>query len=157
MSTPPITLLMPTYVTEFAEVDKSVKHIKDNDIMLEDKPLGKVPNIALCEDVDDKTYTIAFCDKDWKALCYSAAYEKLKDAKAMVDKHYEGISWKKTDHKKKDAKDHFNSEIERGTCSFCGRTHYDDDVTDIFQGDNARICNVCVDKLATTLKGEASA
>ncbi len=157
MSTPPITLLLPTYVTEYAVVDKNVKHIKDNDIMLEDKPLGEVPYIAINEDVDEKTYTIAFCDKDWKALAYSGAYEKLKDAKAMVAKHYDGVKWKKTKHKAEDAKDHFNAEIERGTCSFCGRTHYDEEVTEIFAGDNARICNVCVEKLNSTMTEAASA
>lgn len=151
MSTPPITLLLPTYVIEYATIDKSVKHIEDNDVMLEDKPLGKVPHVAINEDVDDKTYSIAFCDKDWKALAYSPAYEKLKDAKTMVDKHYEGVKWKKTDYKAKDAKEHFNSEIQRMTCSFCGSTQYDEPVTDIFQGEEARICNVCVEKLHSTL------
>ena len=157
MSTPPITLQLPTFVIEFAAVDDSVKHIEDNDIMLEDKPLGKVPNIAISEDVDDKTYTIAFCDDDWKALCYSGAFEKLKDAKAMVKKHYDGVKWKKTKHKKEEAEEFFNKQIEQGTCSFCGRTHYDDDVTDIIQGQDARICNVCIDELHGALHEESAA
>jgi hypothetical protein len=143
-------------VLAFANVDKSVAFTDSGSLLVDGKPLGKVPCLAICE-ADDGAVLLMFCDKKWSSLGVVGC-ASLARAKTRAEQDYVGISrkWIKASVTRRAAKQYLESLYRNQRCSFCGRTPLE--VGQIIGGREARICDLCVRDLAESvgLSGKAA-
>ena len=93
-------------------------------------------------------YFLAHCDNEWEMECFVEEHNTINESKKNAERHYPGINkkWIKTDFKESEAKIIFEKEREKMKCSFCGKSHYDHDFINLITGENANICNICVEE-----------
>ena len=146
MGMPP-PILDRAKVLAYATVDQSVIRVRERLLYVDGKPLGPVPNLAICKYPIESEYLLFFCDADWKVLgC--AGYPSLAAAKERADREYRGIGskWQNYVHEDEAAVDQLCPEPR---CSFCGKTFLELDR--MVAGKNAFICEDCVRNLARSL------
>lgn len=158
MKKPPITLCYPSYVVEYAVVDDTVEYMNRRNLNVGGEWLGAVPKLAICKDIESNEFYLAHCDDDWDVLCFVESHKTIDESKDNAEKHYRGIraKWKKTNYMEADAVAIFDEEREKMRCSFCGKSHYDDEFKTLISGEKANICNLCIEDFGKKLNDEDS-
>jgi ClpX C4-type zinc finger len=133
------------YAIEYAAVDETVAFEQRQTLNVGGEWLGAVPQLAICQNLDESQFMVFHCDRDWSVLGVAAGYKSVAEAKTKTEKSYHGISakWRPTGHTREEAARHIADQFKGQECSFCGRTpnQYESCV-----GDHVRICNHCVNE-----------
>ena len=79
-------------VLAYAIIDKSVVYSERGSFFVDDKLLGPVPRLAICQSFDDKEILVLYCDNDWNSLGTQGAYTSVRAAKATMEKSYRGLN-----------------------------------------------------------------
>ncbi len=144
MESKPPLILDSAKVLKYAIVDTPVAFTGRLSLYVDGKLLGEVPKLAICQNYKASDYLLLFCNKKWKVLG-AVGYKSIKETKKNAEKAYKGITKKwMTVAKSNDFK---NWPGDLGPiCSFCGKTMFEG-VERMFGGNNAYICNKCINKL----------
>lgn len=154
MDKPPLSLCYPSYVIEYAIIDDTIEYKHRNNLNVGGKWVSAVPKLAICKDTESGEYYLAHCNKDWELECYVECHKSIEESKENAEKHYQGINgkWVETNYNEADALQLFEEEKESMRCSFCGKSHYDEVFSSIVTGENANICNLCIESFYIGLK-----
>jgi hypothetical protein len=128
----------------YAYVDKSVSYAGRTLLFVDGKELGRVPQLAICEDL--KIGILLFhCNQKWKTLGASG-HDSVKDAKKKAELIYPGISnrWVASHVTKTQARKFLEKMWGNERCSFCRK--YPHEVRQLFGSVRALICDGCLDK-----------
>ena len=143
MNTPP-PIVGNARVVEFAVIDRSIKSRGDIGLFVGGKPVGRVPGLAICEDIDSKEILLLHCTQRWRERGVQS-FKSLHDAKARAERAYPGVAakWRKRKVSRLAARRLRDKEWANLRCSFCGR------IPIFFQtlfsaANGARICDDCV-------------
>jgi hypothetical protein len=150
----PAPVLDCARVLAYAVVDPSVRYIERKTLFVDGQLLGQVPRLAICQNIDETELMVFHCDDNWNVLGVAAGIYTMADAKAKVERSYQGIAskWIDTNVSVAEAEAYLREQFGNDGCSFCGRMFYQ--VTQFFSGANGRICDDCVRKFADLLKKE---
>jgi ClpX C4-type zinc finger len=153
MDKPPIVLILPTYVVEYASVDSSVSYVDTRTLNVGGEWLGPVPKLAICKNPETSKFHLSHCSDEWQDLCSVESGETVDEVRAIAEKHYVGIGdkWKPTGYSEDEAIMAIEKIKEDMRCSFCGQSAYDEGIKNLIEGPNARICDSCVREFAESL------
>lgn len=153
---PAPSILAGTYVVAYAHADDSVTFVQRKNLSVDGEWLGRVPCIAICEDFETGALMIQYCDETWDTLGIAAGIKIVADAKRQAELSYPGIVnlWRDSPISKNDAFTTYKADLADECCSFCGRTPLE---IDMMFGDDAKICNHCVQSFNRELRGGAGA
>lgn len=126
----------------YAAVDGSVTHDVKLALLVDGKPLGAVPTLAICQE-QTGGILLMFCDDRWRSLGV-AQCSSLAEAKSRAEREYSGLSGKWIDAKvsEEDAARYMKEQDDALRCSFCARSP--DAVQQLFTTGDAGICDSCV-------------
>ena len=146
MKKPPVCLFIPSYVVAYAENDERVCFTDWRNLKVGGEWVGEVPALAICRNVETQRFHLAHCSEAWECLCLEQTAPTIAEAKIIAERHYEGIAanWIETGYTEEEALPVIAQGRESMKCSFCGNSHFDEGVTGMVTGANARICNQCV-------------
>lgn len=137
----------------YAVVDRSVTHVAKLALLVDGKPLGAVPGIAICQE-QDGGILLMFCDDRWQPLGV-AQCSSLAEAKSRAEREYSGLAAKWIDAKvtEQEAARYIKEQDDKLRCSFCGRSP--EAVQQLFTAGDAGICDSCVREFYGDLKPPA--
>ncbi len=138
MKQPP-RLLASALLKAFAILDSSVTFKNRTNVFVDGKPVGRVPALAICQQIEDTEFLLCYCKDDWEVLGASA-FNTLEAAMNRAEVEYEGVSniW---EHPNISEKDLLPEDFEP-KCSFCGKPYFK--IEGCFEGTNAIICFDCI-------------
>jgi hypothetical protein len=156
--TPPAELA-GSHIVEYAVVDETVTFTGRLTMYIGDQRLGAVPGLALGEDLKTGEITLFHCNESWEIIAFqplgkdSSGHEaSMAAAKSRVENYYQGISTRWTPHPS--SREEAVASAQAGECSFCRRSIYE--IANIIEGPTgARICDICIRELHTTLLEES--
>ena len=153
MDKPPIVIVLPTYVVEYALVDSSVRFVDTRTLNVGGQWLGAVPKLAICRNVETSEYHLSHCSDDWEDLCSVECRQTVEELRSIAEKHYVGIKdkWIATGYSEAEAISTIEEIKDSMRCSFCGKSAYDSDVKSLIEGPDAMICDSCVMDFASSL------
>ncbi|QJR13558.1 ClpX C4-type zinc finger protein [Usitatibacter palustris] len=142
------------HVIEYATVDDSVTFEQRHTLNVGGEWLGRVPRLAICQNLDEPTFMVFHCDDEWSVLGVAAGFGSADEAKAKVERSYHGISgrWIASAFSRDDAARLVAENLKAHSCSFCGRTPLQ---YQSIAGDAVRICNHCVDEFHEVMHSDA--
>jgi hypothetical protein len=137
-------------VLEHAVPDESVTYSGRSSIFVGDEELGRVPCLAICEDLKDKRILLLFCDHEWDVLA-AATFESRVAAKDRAERIYPGLSsrWIESHVTEEEASKVRDEMCADHRCSFCGKTPYD--VNQVIERNSVRICDSCIEQFHALL------
>ena len=143
MNTPPPALDC-AQVIEFAIADETVTFEQRQTLNVGGEWLGRVPNLAICQNLDETDYMVFHCSREWVVLGVAAGYKTMEEAKQKTERSYHGITpkWTATGYSRDDAVKYVEAQFKDQICSFCGRNPSQFEAV---AGNSVRICNRCVD------------
>ncbi len=151
MKKPPLIILDPHYVVEYAKTNKRHRLSKKRKLNVNGKYVGKVPRMAICKKVGKDEFFLLHCNKKWEVVYAFDYFDALSlvEAKLLAESHYAGVdkNWIKTRYTEKQAKIYLRKQqeiIEKTKCSFCGSMQFDEGIQQIICSDIAFICNKCI-------------
>jgi ClpX C4-type zinc finger len=149
---PAPSTLAGTYVVAHAHADASAAFVQRKNLSVDGEWLGRVPCIAICEDFETSDLMIQYCNESWDTLGIAAGIQTIADAKRQVELSYPGIAglWRSSIISKGDAFKIYKAGLAEECCSFCGRSTLE---IDMMFGDDAKICNHCVQSFSRELRG----
>ena len=157
ISAPP-TVLCFARVLAYAIVDELVVFTGKGQVYVEGEPLGRVPCLALCQNVapDEDEIMLFHCDEQWNVLGVSGGETSLAAAKAVAEITYRGIAakWVDTCVSSEEARRWLEQQYPEDLCSFCGRLPSEFETA--FTGHKSRICGDCVRKYFAMLQKDKS-
>ena len=158
MDEPPVTISHPSYVVAYALVDSTVIFIDRKTLNVGGEWLGEVPKLAICKNIETAEFHLSHCSNEWDDLCAVQTSKTIEGIKSIAEKHYRGIDnkWIATNYNEIDAIEIFEEEKEKFRCSFCGKSHYDEDITSIATSETANICNICIKSYYEAITNENS-
>jgi hypothetical protein len=131
-------------VLKYAIVDSSIEYTGRLHIYANGKHLGMVPRLAICQNYKSKDYLLFFCNKKWKVLGV-VGYKSIKETKDTAEETYRGITKKWVTVAKPNIYKNWPGDLGP-ICSFCRKTMFEG-IIQLFKGNNAYICDKCVNKL----------
>jgi hypothetical protein len=139
----PPTIIDSAWLREYAVVDRAVVHNKKSALLVDGKPLGRVPCLAICQAFDSAEVFLLFCDKRWESRGV-AGCSSVAEARKRAEREYPGISkkWVRSKVTKAQATRLMRQQLLDQSCSFCGKPPYE--VGRLFSAPAARICDQCV-------------
>jgi hypothetical protein len=128
-------------------------HVAKLALLVDGKPLGTVPGIAICQEQTGGVL-LMFCDDHWQSLGV-AQCSSLAEAKSRAEREYSGLSAKWIDAKvtEQEAARYIKEQDDTLRCSFCGRSP--EAVKQLFTAGDAGICDSCVREFYGDLKPPA--
>jgi ClpX C4-type zinc finger len=145
-------------VLHYARLDDSVGFNAGHRIMfVDDKELGRVPCLAICEAKKSSKSTLFYCENDWQFVAASV-HDSIAAAKARAEHLYPGSlnKWVEAKFSQQDVDLYLDQVWTPHRCSFCGKRP-DQGINSIFQGDgNANICDKCVLEMYKELEKKGS-
>ncbi len=149
---PAPTILAYTYVVAYAHVDDSVQFEQRHTLIVDGQSLGRVPCLAVCEELATGEFMIQHCTEDWEPLGVAAGYKSAREAMDSAARSYHGIEskWIANRASRTEGLAAYQEQVKTESCSFCGRTIFE--VTTMV-GDAPRICNHCIDTFHEALHG----
>ena len=148
----PPPVLERARVVEYAAVDDTVKFTGALHLFVGGERLGPVPQLAICQDLDDGELLLFHCDNDWNVLGHQAwnsphgpTLSSVQDVKDRAERFYAGISshWVGHPASMDEARAFYEDLMASDGCSFCGRTLHD--LHSLIKGaQDARICDHCI-------------
>lgn len=106
--------------------------------------------MAICADKESTGVILFHCDSEWNVLgC--AAYGSIAEAKDRAERIYQGLSacWVDAHVSEEQAEQYLDDLFGDQRCSFCGKRP--DQVKQLIQNDDARICDRCIVEFHGTL------
>lgn len=127
-------------------------HVPGAGLYVNGKPLGTVPCLAICQDIETKEALLLFCDDQWNSLGI-ASCASLTEAKERAEREYRGVStkWINVNASEADVARYLKEQWDTDTCSFCGKRP--DEINRMFQSDRARICDECIAAFYHDIRG----
>ena len=141
MKNQPPPMLDSAKVLKYALVASSVQFTGRLCLYVNGKLLGKVPNLAICQNYKAKDYLLFFCNAKWKVLGV-AGYKTIKETKEKAERAYKGITKKWITIARPNVFKDWPGDLGP-VCSFCGKTIFEG-LQQIYGRDNAFICNECI-------------
>ena len=142
------------HAVEYAIVDDAVTFEQLYTLNVGGEWLGRVAQLAICQNLDEVEVMVFHCDRDWNVLGVAAGYNSIDEAKAKTERSYRGLSpkWVSTGYSRDDVTGYLAEHFKDMKCSFCGRLpmQYQSIV-----GTTVRICNHCVDEFHDALHRES--
>jgi hypothetical protein len=155
--TPPL-VIDGARVIAYAIIDEEVRWTGRQNLFVDDKKLGPVQRLAICERVFDRTDPILMfhCDENWTILGVTSE-ESIQRNIDDAERWYEGLreKWQFLDTSQSDAEAIIRSEEANASCSFCGRNRFE--VQPIFSSNesndssSARVCAICIAGMSRAL------
>lgn len=143
---PPIITVNDRVLLHYAVLNDSVGYNSGHRLMFVDqKEIGKVPCLAICQDKDSTQFVLYFCGSDW-SLIGIASYDTIAAAKQSAERIYPGSSacWVEAQFTEEDANRFLEEQFSDMRCSFCGKRP-DETLSVTFAGKGtARICGDCI-------------
>lgn len=137
-------------VIEYAVLNESVGYSGRTLLFVGGKELGQVPCLAICEEKKSPGVMLFHCNHEWTVLGCSA-HGSVTEAKDRAERIYPGLSacWVNAQVTEEQAERYLDELFADERCSFCGKRA--DQVEQLIQRDQARICNHCIDEFHNTL------
>jgi hypothetical protein len=150
---PAPTILAYTYVVAYAHVDDSVQFEQRRTLNVDGQWLGRVPCLAICEELSTGEFIVQYCTEAWEPLGVAAGYKSAVEAMDSVAHSYHGIEskWITNHINRSEGLAIYEEQLKAESCSFCGRTVLE--VTSMV-GETPRICNHCIRKFHAALHDE---
>jgi hypothetical protein len=152
---PPPVLQTRSWVTLYALLDRGVGFNGRGSIFIGGTLLGRVPRLAISNG-DDGEWWLMHCGRTWNVRT-AFPYGSLDEAQAAAERRYPGSAsrWKRTGYNKAKAEAYLDRVWKGETCTFCGRRP--DQIDQMFMSRKrpvARICDVCIGKLAPAVEAD---
>jgi hypothetical protein len=148
---PPPPVLDSARVVSYASVH-DISYRRWGALIVDGKPLEQVPQLAICVNLgEDMGLGLFHCDDQWNVLgC--AGGDSVDELKERAEKNYPGAKsrWVDLDTSVEDALRYYDAQFGGERCSFCGKRPFE--VLGWVAGDNARICNGCIERFHSTLE-----
>jgi hypothetical protein len=154
---PPPPVLYSARVLSYAVLGEDVIYTGRNLILVDGKPLGSVPRLAICRDLHDDSILLQYCDDEWNPLGVSN-HGSVEDARRYAELNYAGSDscWVSSSYTDADVERELDEVWGDERCSFCGKRPFQ--VDRLFHGKAAYICDVCIrkfyDKVSPIVSGE---
>jgi len=147
-SNEPPPVLLCARVVEYAVLTSSVRYSGHSFLFFGDKEVGPVPRLAICQKLDETTFTLFHCDDEWEVLGIAANDASIAEAKARAERIYPGVSecWVDPQVTEADAASYIEQEFADDRCRFCGRLPPDFEKLVVHERGGS-ICNSCIDEL----------
>jgi len=118
------------------------------------KELGPVPCLAIVEELETGELMLLYCDEEWDQLAVGGRYESVEQAKARAERTYHGVSacWIDPMVTREEALKFRDEVWADHRCSFCGKLP--PDINIMIEGNNARICDACIERCHKILEEE---
>lgn len=147
LSPAPPPALSSERVLHYAVLDETVGFNSGHrSIFVNDKELGRVPYLAICQREKASTFSLHFCESDWQLIAVSLS-ETVEAAKRRAEHIYPGSSakWVEAHFTEEDVRRYLDEIWADLRCSFCGKRP-DQGIESIIEAPNntARICDKCV-------------
>ena len=144
ISSQPPVVLDNARVLAYALVDDSVGYTGKSAVYVDRRVIGRVPRVAICQDLNSRELLLFHCDAKWTTLCVSGRFGSLGEAKQLVERTYPGIGrkWVDTNVSLEDAEAVLSDAWSEMRCSFCGRLPQQ--VDSLVEGREGRICDLCI-------------
>ena len=145
---PPPVLDMARVIA-YAIVDEAVEWTGRQALFVGGKELGRVPRLALCQNVSGtlKDVLVFHCDDQWEVLGCTGG-DTIEAAMASAERAYRGITnkWIFTNVTEEQAVAWMKEHLKDMACSFCDRVPGDWERLIENQTCTARVCNYCINK-----------
>ncbi|QXE86079.1 hypothetical protein KP003_17205 [Geomonas nitrogeniifigens] len=89
--TNPPRVLYGASVLAYAEVDDSIEYVERGCFFVNGKLLGPVPRLAICKLPDETEILVEHCDSEWNSLGVQGGFRTVEEAKARVERSYQGL------------------------------------------------------------------
>jgi len=138
-------------VLAYAITDASVNYIERQTLYVGGKLLGRVPRLAICQNIGEDEMLVFHCDNNWNVLGAAGGHRSAENAKAQVERAYAGIAskWVDTNVSVDQANAYLREHSGDDVCSFCGRMPHE--VEKLIQESTGRICDMCIRKFSSIL------
>jgi len=153
---PPPPVLDSARVIAYAILGDDIPFTGETSIFVDGKLLGRVPRLAICENLGEDMGPLLFhCHDDWTVLGISGG-PTVEETKQRAEINYPGVSklWVHLDTSREAALDFYDRMTNGIKCSFCGRRPFE--LTGLIEGDGAAICRECVEKFHGDLSESSS-
>lgn len=154
-SPPPIICVNDRILIEYAILDEKVGFKAGHHLMfVNDKEIGRVPCLAICQDKDSPRFFLYFCDNYW-AMIGMTSSDSINAAKRTAELIYPGssASWRGAEFTEEDRERFLERTNAWTRCSFCGKRDDERLLSSTFQGkNNACICSNCVREFYSDLR-----
>ena len=134
---------------EYAFVDRGVPYAGHTYLFVDGKELGRVPRLAICQDLDGGDVVLFHCSATWRVLGVAAGFANVRAGKDRAARIYRGLSWTERGMSKRDATTYLKRIWKGSECSLCGRRP--GQVERVVEKKGVRICDVCVKELSEAL------
>jgi len=117
------------------------------------RPLGRVPCLAICENLaEPRNVVLLHCDQSWDVLA-SVSVDTVEGGKAEAERNYPGVGrrWRQLDVTREKALEYYDSSPP-APCSFCGKRAFE--IEAMIQVGDARICRGCVEEFHEDFQAE---
>jgi hypothetical protein len=141
-------------VVAYATLDSSIPFSGRGGLFVNDKPLGRVPQLAIAR--SGAGVLLLHCTRAWKVLGV-AACASVSEAERSAERSYPGISrkWQRTRVSKRQSEAFLKALWKGQECSFCQRRP--DQVEKIVAGrSGVRICDICIREIRSKMSDELS-
>jgi hypothetical protein len=140
-------------VIAYAIVGEDIPYTERNPIFVDGKLLGRVPRLAICENLGGEMGVLLFhCANDWSVLAASGG-STVEEEKRRAESNYPGVTalWAHLDTSREEALAYYDETTEGLKCSFCGKRPFE--VSGLVTGLHASICRDCVTNFHAELSG----
>jgi hypothetical protein len=149
---PPPPAIDSAQVIAYAVLDRTVRWTGRQVLLVDGKPLGPVPRLAICRNLfgDLKDFLIFHCDSRWNVLGIAGA-PTLRDCMLRSERWYEGVSkrWVRTNTTKRLAERWLRAECASHACSMCRKLPAEAD--GMFSKGAVNFCFSCVREMHRSL------
>jgi hypothetical protein len=142
MKAPP-PLIDDAYLLAYLKIDSAALRVAKPSLKVDGKPVRGVRGLAIGRSLNDSSVLLFFCDQKWSSLGVVGCSTVI-DAKRQAHADYPGNlkKWIKATVTKRQALAYREKQSGGMRCSFCSRSP--DDVSQLFEVSNVRICDHCV-------------
>lgn len=141
---PPPPVVDSGRVLSYAIVPDDLAFIQRNTLFVNSVPMGRVPCLAIIEQLSDGDVLLLHCDADWYANgAAGTPSHSIDDLKASAERSYPGLAahWVDVNTTREDALAYYDAEWPMSRCSYCGRRAYETE--SMWEGASSTVCNHC--------------
>jgi len=138
-------------VLEYAILNDSLSFSGKTLLFVDGKELGRVPCLAICQNLNETEVLLFHCGSDWTVLGVGG-YDSVSAAKNRAERIYPGVSscWVQAHVSENEASKYLDEMWGDQRCSFCGKRP--DEVGQIFGRGSAYVCSNCISEFHEDLR-----
>jgi hypothetical protein len=139
----PPPLIGTARLLEYAIVDRSIMFTGSQRLYVDGELLGRVPRLAICQEMSSGDTLLFRCDRNWNVLAVSGSGTAAQ-VKATAERAYEGLSkkWIASPYSEEQVQRYLNRQWGGQRCSFCGKWPWQ--IEKLFASQSGCICDNCV-------------